>query len=351
MPCSIATWWRRALHHAARGGRDRRARWRWRAARGWVRAGADYCAAARGRWGPRRARWSACSPRRSARTVSCPLGRAPDRRRPGPALAAGAAGPEPPRAGPARAPRGRGLPALAPARPRRAQGRGVAEHRRLQPPAPLRRSGRRRRPLPAGDRGRPGVLLALRQPRPPLHGHGPVRAGRSSGCSTAIRLNPNHFRARANLGVALQTLRRYDEAVAAYRAALALNPDDAVVHAYLGRSLLSLGRDGEGVRELQTAVRLDPSLTRSGSSSAGASPPTRAASTGLTPRYGGAPMRPDPGGLPRASRRISPSASPSSPSRWPTGSGTPTASSSSPCSGSSAGAARCWRARSPSSRW
>ena len=78
--------------------------------------------------------------------------------------------------------------------------------------------------------------------------------------STAIRVNPNHFRAHANLGVALQTLRRYDEAVAAYRAALALNPDDAATHANLGRSLLSLGRDPEGLRSLQTAVRLDASL-------------------------------------------------------------------------------------------
>ena len=49
--------------------------------------------------------------------------------------------------------------------------------------------------------------------------------------------------------------------------------------------------------------------------------------------------------------RISPSPSPSSPSRWPTGSGTPTASSWSRCCGSSAGAARCWPARSRSSRW
>jgi tetratricopeptide (TPR) repeat protein len=77
----------------------------------------------------------------------------------------------------------------------------------------------------------------------------------------AVRINPSHFRAWVNLGLALYSLRRYDEAVPAYQAALAINPTDAFVHAYLGRSLLSLGRDGEGVRELQTAVRLDPSLT------------------------------------------------------------------------------------------
>jgi len=77
----------------------------------------------------------------------------------------------------------------------------------------------------------------------------------------ATRLDPNHFRAWVNLGLALYSLRRYEEAVPAYQAALAINPNDAFVHAYLGRSLLSLGRDGEGVRELQIAVRLDPSLT------------------------------------------------------------------------------------------
>ena len=78
---------------------------------------------------------------------------------------------------------------------------------------------------------------------------------------SATRLDPSHFRAWVNLGLALYSLRRYEEAVPAYQAALAINPNDAFVHAYLGRSLLSLGRDGEGVRELQTAVRLDPSLT------------------------------------------------------------------------------------------
>jgi tetratricopeptide (TPR) repeat protein len=78
---------------------------------------------------------------------------------------------------------------------------------------------------------------------------------------TAIQINPKHFRAHVNLGVSLQLLRRYDEAVPAYRAALALDPDDAFVHARLGRSLMSLGRDAEAIEELQVAVRLDPSLT------------------------------------------------------------------------------------------
>lgn len=78
---------------------------------------------------------------------------------------------------------------------------------------------------------------------------------------TAVRVNPDHFRAQVNLGVTLHVLARYDEAATAYRAALALQADDAGVHADLGRSLLKLGQEGEGLRELQIAVRLDPSLT------------------------------------------------------------------------------------------
>ncbi len=77
----------------------------------------------------------------------------------------------------------------------------------------------------------------------------------------ATRIDPKHFHAWVNLGLAFYSLRRYEDAVPAYRAALDINPKDAVVHAYLGRSLLSLGRDVEGVRELRIAVRLDPSLT------------------------------------------------------------------------------------------
>jgi tetratricopeptide (TPR) repeat protein len=77
---------------------------------------------------------------------------------------------------------------------------------------------------------------------------------------TAIRINPTHLRAHVNLGLSLQVLRRYDEAVPAYQAALALDPDDAFVHARLGRSLLSLGRDAEALRQLRVAVRLDPNL-------------------------------------------------------------------------------------------
>jgi tetratricopeptide (TPR) repeat protein len=97
----------------------------------------------------------------------------------------------------------------------------------------------------------------------------------------AVRVNPAHFRAQVNLGVTLFSLERYAEAVGAYRAALALRPDDAVVHADLGRTLLKLGQEAEGLREMQTALRIDPSLEaereflsrRLGREQAGGQPP------------------------------------------------------------------------------
>jgi len=108
-----------------------------------------------------------------------PSSRPPAHRRgPGAPVPRGPARPEPPLRRSHRAPRGSRLPARPPARPRRAQGRGVAQHRGLQPPPSLRGPGRRGGGLPAGHRSGRGVLLAPGQSRPPLHGHGGARARR-----------------------------------------------------------------------------------------------------------------------------------------------------------------------------
>jgi tetratricopeptide (TPR) repeat protein len=78
----------------------------------------------------------------------------------------------------------------------------------------------------------------------------------------AVEVNPNHWRAQFNLGVALHRARRYDEALTAYARAATMDPEDADTHANMGWILVTTGRDVEGVRALQTAVRLDPSLER-----------------------------------------------------------------------------------------
>jgi len=77
----------------------------------------------------------------------------------------------------------------------------------------------------------------------------------------ALEVNPNHWRAQFNYGVAATRLKRYPEALAAYQRALQMNPADAHAYANIGWTLVSLGRDDEGARFLQTAVRMDASLT------------------------------------------------------------------------------------------
>lgn len=78
----------------------------------------------------------------------------------------------------------------------------------------------------------------------------------------ALAVNPHHWGALVNLGVAAYQLERYDEALAAYRRALEMEPEDGRTHANLGWTLLRLGRRSEGLRALQAGVRLDPSLDR-----------------------------------------------------------------------------------------
>jgi tetratricopeptide (TPR) repeat protein len=77
----------------------------------------------------------------------------------------------------------------------------------------------------------------------------------------ALEVNPNHWRAQFNYGVAAARLKRYPEALAAYQRALQMNPGDAHAYANIGWTLVSLGRDDEAARFMQTAVRMDASLT------------------------------------------------------------------------------------------
>src|SRR4029077_12032313 len=216
----------------------------------------------------------------------------------GPPGAAPAAGSQSPLRRPAGAPRGAGLPARAPA-PRRVQGCGVPQRRRLQPPSSLPRSGRRGGRLPAGHHGRPGVLLALRQPRPALHGHGRGRAGARVA---AVRDPPRP-----------EPLPRVGEP----------GPGSLFAEALRGGGPRLPGRARH-----QSERRLRPRLSRPQPAEprprrrgraraadrgparpephrgAGPSRPARGRRparlpTGLTSRYGGAPMRPDPADAPR----------------------------------------------------
>jgi Flp pilus assembly protein TadD len=61
-----------------------------------------------------------------------------------------------------------------------------------------------------------------------------------------------------NLGFALASLSRFDEAAATLRELVVLSPNDPGAHLLLGRVLAVLKKYDEAKSELQAAVALDP---------------------------------------------------------------------------------------------
>lgn len=69
---------------------------------------------------------------------------------------------------------------------------------------------------------------------------------------------PQDFWLNFELGAALYTLGRWDEAVGYHRAALAIRPDVSIAHNGLGLALFSTGRRDEAIDQLEQAVSIDP---------------------------------------------------------------------------------------------
>ncbi len=74
----------------------------------------------------------------------------------------------------------------------------------------------------------------------------------------AVKINPNVATYRANLGAALVSLGKIDEAIVQYRAALRLDPKNAAFHRNFGVILAKQGKLTEAVKELHVALALDP---------------------------------------------------------------------------------------------
>ena len=74
----------------------------------------------------------------------------------------------------------------------------------------------------------------------------------------ALRGDPRHAKALANLGLALLELGRAVEAVEHERAALAIDPDLVPARVHLGRALAALGQFDEALGELKAALELIP---------------------------------------------------------------------------------------------
>ncbi|MEN3334150.1 MAG: hypothetical protein V7641_3515 [Blastocatellia bacterium] len=74
----------------------------------------------------------------------------------------------------------------------------------------------------------------------------------------ALRIKADDPVARNSLGTALQTLGKLEEAISEYREALRIRPDYVNAHYNLGTSLLSLGKPEEAVKHFQEVLRLGP---------------------------------------------------------------------------------------------
>jgi len=77
----------------------------------------------------------------------------------------------------------------------------------------------------------------------------------------AIRLDPNYTYAYLFKGNALSDLKRYEEALAAYEQAIRLDPDDADYYHNKGIALNELKRHEEALAAYEQAIRLDPNYT------------------------------------------------------------------------------------------
>jgi protein O-mannosyl-transferase len=71
----------------------------------------------------------------------------------------------------------------------------------------------------------------------------------------ALRVNPNNFVAYINLGAALNSQGRLQDAIRQYEQALAIKPDNAHAHNNLGNALLGLNRVPAATEHLQEAVQ------------------------------------------------------------------------------------------------
>jgi len=76
----------------------------------------------------------------------------------------------------------------------------------------------------------------------------------------ALAIDADHWRTLYDSGVANANLKRWPDALSAYRKALAISPNDARLHANVGWTLIELGQQTAAAREMQIAVRLDPGL-------------------------------------------------------------------------------------------
>jgi tetratricopeptide (TPR) repeat protein len=73
-----------------------------------------------------------------------------------------------------------------------------------------------------------------------------------------VKLAPQSWQLRSNLGVVYAGLGRFDDAIEEYRAALGVKPDQVAVRYNLALALYKAARPGEALAELETVLKEDP---------------------------------------------------------------------------------------------
>ena len=63
----------------------------------------------------------------------------------------------------------------------------------------------------------------------------------------AIKIDPNNAFTPFNIGLALCSLGKYDEAIDNFKNAIKLNPKEAYIHNSLGLALISIGKYDEAI--------------------------------------------------------------------------------------------------------
>ena len=97
-----------------------------------------------------------------------------------------------------------------------------------------------------------------------LMGTASARLGRADAAAThyerAVEIEPGNPDALDHLAKARFEARRYEEALALYRALLEIRPEGARIHSNLGATLYYLGRPEDALRSFERALSLDPEL-------------------------------------------------------------------------------------------
>ncbi len=81
-------------------------------------------------------------------------------------------------------------------------------------------------------------------------------------CRHSLAVTENNYTMHSNLGNALESVGKLDEAAGHYRDALQINPDYANAHNNLGVVLQKRGNTDAAIRSYYTAIRIDPEYAR-----------------------------------------------------------------------------------------